>query len=219
MVGTPAAGKSTAAQYLAELGAEWINADLIARQCLSQPEVLDQLSARFKVPLRTENGEVDRAKVADLVFGDDSASRANLRFLESLVHPQTRDRINRRIISAAQTGTQVALLDVPLLFESGWDRSCDAIWCIDATRANRLDRSRKRGWDGDELDRREANQVPIETKYRLSNHVMRNDTTLESLHQNLRRCWDQLARIDRTRETNGAGQPRRHCASDRVYSS
>ncbi|MCA9137988.1 MAG: dephospho-CoA kinase [Planctomycetales bacterium] len=216
MVGTPAGGKSTAAEFLAGLGAEWINADLIARSCLNLPEVIDILAGRFGSAILGNDGSVDRKTVADLVFGDDSVSRGNLQFLESQVLPRTRTEMHRRIVEAAHQDRVVALLDAPLLFESGWDRGCDAIWCVDASRENRLARCKKRGWDAGELDRREAKQIAIETKSRLSNVVMRNDSTLDALHENLRRSWDDLVRINDVGAVRSefAGPP--HCSSDRV---
>ncbi|MCO8122975.1 dephospho-CoA kinase [Stieleria sp. TO1_6] len=218
IVGSPAGGKSTAASFLAEQGAQWINADLIARDCLQHADVISQLTARFGSGLLTEQGTIDRAQVADLVFGTDSAKRENLAFLESLVHPRTRIEIRRQLIAAAQDGFSVALLDVPLLFESGWDRGCDSIWCVHATRARRLQWIQNRGWDSQELDRREANQMPIESKCRLSNVVMLNDATLDALHQNLRRHWEQIARMmdaQTRRATADRSSPTRHCVTDR----
>ena len=222
LVGDPAGGKSTAARFLAGLGSEWINADLIARECLHHPDVLDALTHRFGRSVLNGAGEIDRAKVADLVFGTDPDHRQNLQFLESLVHPKTRLEIHQRIVEAARSGFRVALLDVPLLFESGWDRGCDSIFCITASRENRLSRSQIRGWDASELDRRESSQMPIETKCRLSNLVMQNDATLEALQQNLRRGWDQLVRMESRSAATASDTPPSHpphCVSDRTHSS
>ncbi|WP_182864912.1 dephospho-CoA kinase [Stieleria mannarensis] len=222
IVGSPAGGKSSAAEFLASLGAEWINADLIAREFLGRPDVVATLASRFGDGILAADGSIDRSALADLVFGNDSVKRENLAFLESVLHPLTRQEIRRRIAEAADHGKEVALLDVPLLFESGWDRSCDQIWCIDATRENRLLRSKKRGWDAAELDRRESNQMPIETKCRLSNLVMRNDATLDALHQNLRLQWRHLARmLSRGDARAAANSPptTRHCTSDQDTNS
>lgn len=196
IVGTPAAGKSTVATILAEWGAEWINADLIARECLNGPSMITALVERFGESIVDANGQIARQKLADFVFGDEPEHRKALRDLESLVHPETRNVIRKRIVEAAKQRVPVALLDVPLLFESRWDLSCDSIWCVDATADRRLRRAANRGWDSDELTRRERNQLPIETKCRLSNVVMRNDSTLDTLRQNLRREWELLVRIN-----------------------
>lgn len=215
LVGTPASGKSSVAEFLSGLGADWINADLIARECLGRPDVIAALRTQFGDSIVDDEGSIDRKRVADLVFGNDPVKRGNLRALESVVLPPTRKEILGRIADAARRDCSVALLDAPLLFESGWDRGCDQIWCVDATRENRLARCQKRGWDAAELDRRESNQVPIETKCRLSNLVMRNDATLEALHQNLRQRWDQLVRMWGNDRRKGDSATPRHCISDR----
>ncbi len=211
IVGTPASGKSTVSQWLSEWGAEWINADLVARECLNTPDVIDQLVDRFGENLVNDDGTVNRVRLADWVFGSNPEQVANLRYLESLVHPKTRTAITQRIREAAKKQKQVALLDVQLLFESSWDLCCDSIWCIDAARKNRLRWCEKRGWDPAELDRREAHQLPIESKYRLSQFVMRNDSTLDGLLQIVRRHWDQLVRIELVDESDST---RGHCHSD-----
>jgi dephospho-CoA kinase len=215
LVGTPAAGKSTVAEYLAGLGAEWINADLIARECLELPEVTAPLVERWGRAILTAEGRIDRRAVADRVFGEDATRRDNRQFLESLVHPLTREQIMRRVAQAARRDRTVALLDIPLLFESGWDRGCDAVWCVDASRSVRLARAQARGWDQRELDRRESNQLAIETKSRLSHVVMRNETTLEALHEKLRCHWDRLARIMGGSSDGTTHSTTRHCISDR----
>ena len=192
IVGSPGAGKSSVSEYLASLGAEWINADLIARDCLGIEEVRRKLGEKFGASIFFADGTINRSAIAERVFGQTPEKVAGLEFLESVVHPMVRRQITERLISAAQMRTPAALLDVPLLFESGWDRSCDAIWCVDAEREIRVRRTVVRGWDSEQLARRESNQMPIETKKRLSNRIMRNDSTLESLHEKLRAAWRQL---------------------------
>ena len=214
IVGTPSAGKSTVARFLADLGAEWINADLIARDCLHQTAVRDRLVEHFSDAILNAQGEVDRSAVAERVFGDTIEKRAALEFLESVIHPIVRQKITDRLIDAASKRTKVALLDVPLLFESGWDRCCDAIWCVDAPPQIRLARTAKRGWDSEELSRRESNQLSISTKKRLSNQIMRNDSTLESLHEKLRTAWHQLDTIEGGGNTRRYSSSPSHCLTD-----
>lgn len=210
LVGTPAAGKSTAATFLADQGAHWINADLIARRFLTLLEVVDGVRERFGDNVIDSSGQIDRAELAKKVFGVSKEHQENLRFLESLLHPPTRTEIFQQLEAAAEQETPVALLDVPLLFESHWDVCCDQIWCVDARREIRLQRTLERGWSPDQLANREANQVPIETKKRLSQVVMCNDATLAEFHQILARQWSQVtAMISRLPNTND-----RHCRSE-----
>jgi dephospho-CoA kinase len=213
IVGAVAGGKSTAAEHLASLGADWINADLIARECLQDTDIVTALRQRFGAGVIDAEGKVDRKQVAERVFGTSPEKRAALAFLESLVHPRTRTRILNRIEQAAERKVCVGLLDVPLLFESGWHLGCDAVWCITASRENRIKRLEKRGWDEAELVRREVNQLPIETKCQLSNLVMQNDSTLEALRENLTRRYQQIVRMEAL-APRPSPDGRRHCRSD-----
>ncbi|MGB7347905.1 MAG: dephospho-CoA kinase [Pirellulaceae bacterium] len=197
IVGTPASGKSTVATRLQSKGASWINADLIARDVLTEPDVFRQLVDHFGNSIVASSGpaEIDRAALAKLVFGDSSEKKASLNFLESIVHPITRQRITDQIRIAASENSLVAILDIPLLFESRWDRSCDAIWCIDAPLETRINWASTRGWNADELARRESNQLPIAEKRRLSSQILVNDATLEDLHKLVDDLWMDVVTI------------------------
>ncbi len=210
IVGTPAGGKSTVAKYLQQKGAVWIDADQIAREVLDQQDVRRQLVGYFGDDVIDAQGQVRRGVIASRVFGDDQQSRTALEFLESIVHPPTRVEITRQLKLAAANGTPVAILDVPLLFESGWDLCCDVIWCIDSPRPQRLQRAAARGWDQAELARREANQLPIEAKSRLSNLVVSNDSTLESLQKKIDFAWEKLV----TMGLDQKSQVNKHCLTD-----
>lgn len=192
IVGSPAGGKSTVAKYLQELGATWINADLIARDVLEQADVQAQVLAHFGPEIAGKDGRIDRSLLADRVFGDDDAKRAGLLYLESLIHPRTRQMITAQLRNLRRQKKEVAILDVPLLFKSGWDKSCDEIWCVDSDRNLRSMRVRGRGWDDDELRDREANQLDIEEKKRLSTTVILNTGTLEQLFETIDRLWSSL---------------------------
>ena len=210
LVGSIAAGKSTVASRLSESGALWIDADLIAREMIQRPEVVRQLVARFGDRILERSEVINRAVLADLVFGDDSSTRSNLEYLESIVHPLTRQEITSRLEMAARQNVPVAILDIPLLFRSGWDKCCDVIWCIDAPLAVRRGRAKKRGWDENELSSRESNQTPTALKSHLSNMVVQNDGTLNSLFQKIDEAWRNLVTME---ELIQEGQ-HAHCVTD-----
>ena len=197
IVGSPAGGKSTVARQLEAVGATWINADLLAREVLERGEIQNRLLAHFGADIASKSGQVDRAKLAAVVFGDDDSSRRSLTYLEGLVHPETRRLIELRLDEARQSEASesttlaqpIVVLDVPLLFEVGWDRCCDQVWCVDANPALRLQRAAERGWNEGELQRRESNQLTIEEKRRLSNVVIENNGTLDKLHETVTQLW------------------------------
>ena len=207
IVGSPAGGKSTVAGRLQELGAEWINADLVARGVLEQADVQQQLIDHFGDQITGSDGQIDRGKLASEVFGDDDASRRALRYLEEVLHPRTRQRIAERLRECAQRGVAGVVLDVPLLFKSGWDQSCDEIWCVDSDRSIRMKRAADRGWEPNELARREANQVSIEEKKRLSNFVILNNGSLDELYKTVDRLWTSFL----NRDANESPPSSSHC--------
>ncbi|TWT80036.1 Dephospho-CoA kinase [Planctomycetes bacterium CA13] len=203
IVGAPAGGKSTVAGYLEELGATWINADLVARDVLQSPEIQAKLISHFGPEITGSDGQIERTALASVVFGDDEPSRTALHYLESVIHPPTREEITERLATAERSGVKVAILDVPLLFESKWDRSCDEIWFVDAPWAHRLRRAKQRGWDESELRKRESNQLSTDEKRRLSSCVIENGSGLTDLRRIVRSHWDKLTHLG----NNGAAAP------------
>ncbi len=192
IVGSPAGGKSTVASLLQDRGAAWINADVIAHQALETPEIRDQLVEHFGKDIAGSDGQIERGKLAPLVFGDDDRQRAALTYLESVVHPETRRVITKQLKEASLRRVVAAILDVPLLFESRWDRSCDEIWCVDSPFALRAQRAAARGWDDAELKRRDDNQLSIEEKRRLSTQVLINHGSLDQLADTVNQRWSSL---------------------------
>ena len=212
IVGAPAGGKSTVAECLAELGATWINADKIAHEMLEKPSVKDKLVVYFGEQILAKDGKIDRSSLAELVFGDDEPHRKGLNYLESVVHPLTRQQITYQIQNAPFH--QITLLDVPLLFESKWHHVCDEIWFIDAPRDKRLARAVARGWNEDELTKREQNQLPIEQKRAFSTRVISNDKSLIDLKDRLREIWDDLKQRQESTSQNSRNAKQRyedHC--------
>lgn len=202
IVGSPAGGKSTVAKHLQELGATWINADLLARQVLETAPIQARLLEHFGPDIADKSGHVDRRKLAARVFGDDDSSRRCLTYLEGLIHPQTRQLITQRLKEASRLSAtssdpnsgpiHVVVLDVPLLFEVGWDRCCDEVWCIDADRDVRLARASDRGWDEAEMTRREGNQMEIAEKRRRSTLVIDNNGSPEQLRGTISNLWSSI---------------------------
>ena len=84
------------------------------------------------------------------------------------------------------------VLDVPLLFESGWNRFCDKIVYVDAPRQQRLSRAQTRGWSQEEFERREAAQQSLETKREQADFVIDNSATVPDTAAQVDRLWNLL---------------------------
>ncbi len=191
IVGFPAGGKSTVARRLAELGATWINADAVAHDVLRMPRIIEELTRHFGDTLVSADGQIDRRRLGGLVFGDDDAKVAALRYLESVVHPPTRQEMLRQIARADRQRAIAVILDVPLLLESGWSFWCDEIWFVDTAFEIRIANATARGWSGDQLRWRERMQATAIEKNRWSTVSIRNESSLETLLLNVDRHWNE----------------------------
>jgi dephospho-CoA kinase len=187
--GQPAGGKSSVAAILQRLGAVWINADRISHDVLTDSAIIEQVVMRFGRAILDADGKIDRPTLGRIVFGDDEAAKTALRYLESVVHPETRKRMMAEIANAMDANAPVIVLDVPLLFESKWDIWCDEVWFIDTPRQTVVEAAKQRGWSVEMLDKRISNQFRIDEKRRLSTRIIDNHGTLEQLEATIGAWW------------------------------
>lgn len=194
LIGDIAAGKSTVAAHLETRGAVWIDADKIAKQALDEPEIRNRVAEHFgprnfaKAQCVLDDGTIDRKALASLVFGDDEPARRNLALLESWIHPWVRKVIGQELRDLAQQET-VVVLDIPLLIESKWVLVCDEVWFVTASADLRQHRARQRGWDDDELSKRERKQLSAVVKRRHSQRVFSNNDSVEELKSEIDRIF------------------------------
>ena len=125
LTGSIGMGKSTAAGFFAEEGAPVYDADA-AVHALYSGAAAPAIEAAF--PGSTADGTVDRDRLAAQVLGDPAA----LERLEAIVHPLVRREEERFLAAAEAAGAKVAVLNIPLLFETGGDRRCDAVVVVSA---------------------------------------------------------------------------------------
>lgn len=120
LTGSLGMGKSTTAQMFAEEGVPVHDADAMVHR-LYEGEAVAPIEAAF--PGTTGGGKVDRDKLGKRVLGDPAA----LKRLELIVHPLVAQARERFLAEAERSGASVALLDIPLLYETGGDKRCDAV--------------------------------------------------------------------------------------------
>ena len=125
LTGSLGMGKSTTAQFFAEAGVPVHDADAVVHQ-LYEGQAVAAVEAVF--PGTTVDGAVDRAKLAARVLNDPRA----LKRLEEIVHPLVHEAEQRLLAEAQKTGKKVAVLDIPLLFETGGERRVDAVVVVSA---------------------------------------------------------------------------------------
>lgn len=185
LIGGIGAGKSLVADRLRKLGACVIDADRTGHEVLLDDAVADRIVREFGEQVRDHEGRIDRKKLAALVFANDEDRRT----LEAIVHPPMAERFRDEIETALQdTRVPLVVLDAAILLEVGWESICDVVVFVDAPRSVRLDRLKAtRGWDDEELTRREMAQWPEARKRARADVVVQNDADQNA-------C---LARVDR----------------------
>jgi dephospho-CoA kinase len=181
LIGGIGSGKSQVAAAFARHGARIIAGDQLAHAALRDPDVRARVAARWGQELLGDDGEIDRRRLAAIVFADP----VELKALEAITHPWIRQRI-RAEVEAARQDPQVPLivLDAAIMLEAGWNDVCDRLIFIDAPRAVRLERlARQRGWTEKEVDARERAQLPLTAKVVRADHVLENSASLEHLNR------------------------------------
>jgi dephospho-CoA kinase len=190
LVGGVASGKSRVAQILGEMGAGLLDADRTGHAVLAEDsEVRDAIRERWGDTVFAPDGRIDRAAIAERVFGAREDVAADREFMEGLLHPRIRKLLEAQRQEIAQAGRPAVVLDAPLLLEAGWGPMCDIVLMVDASRESRLARARTRGWTEAEFNEREAAQWPVEEKRRAARVIIKNDGTEDELRHAVRDFW------------------------------
>ena len=188
LTGGIACGKSTVSKALRALGAYIVDADAAAH-ALSQPKqpLFNAYVERFGADIVSPGGTLDRAAIARCVFAD-PAVRAEV---DAIAHPIIRMAAEERLRAAAQAQKRAAVLDVPLLFEAGWDALADEIWVVALPREEQLARLLARDKDMTEREARAriAAQMPLAEKCARADVVIDNSGTKEETQQRVKELW------------------------------
>ena len=172
LTGGIATGKSHVARRLREAGVPVVDADVLARDAVAPGSAgLAAIVERFGREVLTPDGTLDRARLGDLVFRDNTARRD----LEQIVHPVVRDGIDR-FFAGLPADTKVAVADIPLLYESGREHDFDTVVVVACAPAVQVERVMSRdGLSREAAERRVAAQLPIEEKVKKADVVIRTD--------------------------------------------
>jgi dephospho-CoA kinase len=182
-------GKSTAAQFLQARGAQVVDADKLARQ-LVQPgqPALAEIQAEFGKDVVAPDSGLRRDKLAEIVFADAAARKK----LEAILHPRIRERWLARVELWRRENRALALVVIPLLFETGAESSFDKIICVACSAATQRERLLARGWTPEQIRRRVAAQWPVEQKISRADFVVWTEGALGAHTQQLKRIFVKL---------------------------
>jgi dephospho-CoA kinase len=188
LTGGLGSGKSEALRALGELGAATLSTDAVVHELLASGELTDAISGRLGAEVAPD-GELDRALIAERVFGDDDARN----WLEGELWPRVGKRVAewKQEVDALDPPPRAAVVEVPLLFESGMEAAFDATIAVVADEEVRAERAGARGHSS--VAERTGRQLSQEEKAERADYEVRNEGTLDELREKLSRV---LARLD-----------------------
>jgi dephospho-CoA kinase len=189
LTGSIGMGKSTTAKLFAEEGVPVHDADA-AVHALYEGEAVPLVEAAF--PGTTQDGKVDRGLLAKAVVGHPDAMRR----LEAIVHPLVARSRDRFLEKARQDGAAVAVLDIPLLFETGGEKLVDAIVVVSAAPEIQRQRVMERpGMTTEKFEALLAKQTPDAEKRRRADYIVDSGHGLEPARAQVREILAKVARM------------------------
>lgn len=190
LTGGIGSGKSLVASLLRERGVPVVDADELAREAVAPgSEGLTQVLAAFGTEMQGSDGQLDRKRLAALVFADETARKR----LNSLTHPQVRRLSQERFAELDRQGVPLAGYDVPLLFEVGLDAVLRPVVLVAASVETQVERIVARdGLSVAEARARIAAQLPLAEKRKRADYVLENDGTRAELAAQLDALLPQL---------------------------
>jgi dephospho-CoA kinase len=195
LTGGIGSGKSTVARMLADRGAVALEADEFARAAVKAgTQGYERVVARFGADMVSPDGELDRQRLAGVVFHDGDA----LRDLENIVHPEVRRMVEDGVAANASSDRVVVLVN-PLLIEMGTHRDCDVVVVVSAPPEVQLARIVARGMDEDDARARMAAQLSLEERATHADVLLDNEGSIEELAGQVDRLWAELQDRARSR--------------------
>jgi len=192
ILGGVAGGKSLVARELGRLGAGLLDADRAAHEVLRMPEIETAVRQRWGSAVFGADGRIDRARLAGIVFAGPPRGPRERRHLEQLTHPEIGRLLAQEAKRLEATGRAAAVLDAPLLLETGWGKLCDTLVFVDAPRGVRQARASARGWSQADFSAREDAQESVSAKRERADFVIDNSGSLEQTRSQIERLWQSL---------------------------
>ena len=184
LTGSAAMGKSVAADIFRQENIPVFDADAEIHKLFSVPDVILDLNELF--PGVVKDGVFDKDALRDKVFNNHEA----LNELERYLHPLLRE-VMKEFIS--DTRASIVLLDIPLLFEVGFDTFCDHVCVVDAPKATQMTRLKARKWSDEQIEFVLSRQMPNEEKCERADYVIPTGKSMEETGDKIREIIKELA--------------------------
>ncbi len=189
LLGGVASGKSLVARLLVQQGAGLLDADRAGHEVLRLPRIEAAAKERWGKEIFGGDGRIDRAALGRIVFAAPPEGPRERTYLEQLTHPEIDRRLKRQSEAMVASGIAAAVLDAPLLLESGWDRLCEELVFVDAPVDVRLARAAARGWGKEDFWAREAVQESLDRKRGRADVIIDNSGSPEQTRAQIEHYW------------------------------
>ncbi len=190
LTGGIGSGKSTAAQFLAELGAKVIDLDKAGHEVLKKGGlVYKRVVKEFGENILGYDGEIDRARLGRIVFKD----REALKRLNAIVHPAIDKVVENIVTESHRKGIEVVVLEAAAMLEAEKTWQVDEVWVIKSNKKTVLRRLKeKAGYTEAEVKRRMKSQIMDKERVKQADVVINNDGTPEELRDKVKAEWERL---------------------------
>lgn len=191
ITGSFCCGKTTVAGMFRRLGASCINVDTIYHRLIKPRGLLyERIVSAFGQDVLGNNKQIDRKKLAKIVFGENEA----LKRLCRITHPAIIKRMNLELAKLKRAkGCVVIVIDAPLLIEARLLDVADKLIVVKASKRNQIARcKRQRGVPGAEVIKRIRSQAPQAEKVKLADYVINNNGTLRQTREQVKDIWRKV---------------------------
>lgn len=186
LTGGIGAGKSTVAEFFARLGALVIDADQLARLAIERgTDGFAEVMLRFGDEVIV-NGDIDRKKLAEIIFSDETARRD----LEAIIHPRVQALFAEAVADLNQD--DILIYEIPLLIETGANAKFDYIITVESDLELRKERLLKKGLYISQIEKRMAAQASQSAREAAADTVIRNDGDEDSLLRQVENLWESV---------------------------
>ena len=192
LTGGIASGKSTADEFFKKKKIPIIDSDLIAHKIMEIGQngykaVVDY----FGTDILNDDQTINRRKLGGIVFND----KAKLKKLNELTHPLVHQEIKQQMAQYRANQEKLVVIDVPLLFESGFESLCNGVLVISITPELQIERLMKRNaFTKKEAIARISNQMPLSEKEKRATYVVANTGTIDDLEKKLSDLLQEIGR-------------------------
>lgn len=183
ITGGIATGKTTFLGLLKEMGFLTFSCDEVVEQLYKEPEVTKKVKELFGF-----SSDLDKIKILEAIVSDPGLKKR----LEEVFHPRVKDRMLNFFREAEKKGEKVVFVEVPLLFECGWEKYFDEVWVITCSKTTQEKRIRERFPYCSLMMKLRDLQIPLEEKEKRAHRVFSSEKSIRELQEELKTCLKEF---------------------------